>query len=81
MGWFGFKDTSVVNNALILQLRDLIVMLETRVSNIEIQLEGVLVRLKKKVYTEPEKEKEKEEKQKDLYSSVLLPDNGIGRSN
>lgn len=81
MGWFGFKDTSVVNNALILQLRDLIVMLETRVSNIEIQLEGVLVRLKKKVYTEPEKEKEKEEKQKDLYSGVLLPDNGIGRSN
>lgn len=61
-------------NALIGQVRDLIVMMEKRVTSLEIQVEGILIRLKKKVYLEPDKEKKKEEP-KDLYGGVLLPDN------
>lgn len=56
------------------KLKDLIVLLDTRVTSLEIQVEGILLRLRKKVYTEPEKDKKKveDEKPKSNYKDMFL---------
>lgn len=71
MGFFKKKTNS---DDILRKLKDLIVLLDTRVTSLEIQVEGILLRLRKKVYTEPEKDKKKveDEKPKSNYKDMFL---------
>lgn len=58
MGFFGHRQKE---SEVLKKIRDLIVLLETRVSSLEIQLEGIIFRLRKKVYKENDSPQETKE--------------------